>query len=418
MIARRILILAGILLFQTGCLQQQDWIYYRGLNGAGYTPNALHPPLGRRWQLLLQKRRRTAVHFNPPIVSGDTIYFGSSDNNFYAFDIDTGYQIWSYKTRAPVNSIPFVDSERVYFGSNDGFVYALNRENGEKIWDFNTGRTVQSLVLRYKGMIIFTSDQGRTFFLDLDGNLQHSVANPYWKNHTFQVYDDILYWVPQGINFAAYDVVQKRYLPWVEDVRRSRRGFYGVWYSFPALDEDGVYYGRSFYSRRGIPFLSFKARTRREGRDLWEREDNFRPGRRMSINKNNVFERYIHRLDYMAPSLWQNTVIFTAGDTLVRAFNRKSGKTEWTQSFDYPVSSAPTVGGDRVYFGLHGDEDYRGRQLKNGRKPRLVCISARDGGFLWDLETDGIVLSAPVISGNRLMFGTSNYLFYILEEVF
>ena len=47
----------------------------------------------------------------------------------------------------------------------------------------------------------------------------------------------------------------------------------------------------------------------------------------------------------------------------------------------------------------------------------LVCLSARTGRVLWEFETDGDILSAPVIAGQWLVFGTDNSYFYVLEEV-
>ena len=40
------------------------------------------------------------------------------------------------------------------------------------------------------------------------------------------------------------------------------------------------------------------------------------------------------------------------------------------------------------------------------------------GANLASADLRGAILSAPVISGNRIMFGTSKYLFYVLEEIF
>jgi len=62
-----------------------------------------------------------------------------------------------------------------------------------------------------------------------------------------------------------------------------------------------------------------------------------------------------------------------------------------------------------VYFGLMGN-DYS--------PSKLVCISARDGRLLWQMETEGSILSAPVISGKRVIFGTDKNVFYVLEQVF
>jgi len=52
------------------------------------------------------------------------------------------------------------------------------------------------------------------------------------------------------------------------------------------------------------------------------------------------------------------------------------------------------------------------------RQPELVCISARDGRLLWQMETEGSILSAPVIAGKRVIFGTDKSVFYVLERVF
>lgn len=389
-------------------MKQVDWIYFRGNDGSGSTPNSILPPLGIRWNLKLQEAEKADV-FNPPVVRGDSIYFGSYDGNFYSLNVSSGYMDWIFKTRAPVNSVPYAGEKTVYFGSNDGHVYAVNRKDGEKKWDFNTGNTVQSLVLRYKDTILFTSDTGATFFLDPNGKEQHRIDNPVWSHHTFQVYDGIVYWAPLGRRFGAYSLAERRFL-WSIDVDVP----YSVWYSFPAIDEERVYYGSSYLTPSGV-VLHYYAVDRLTGESAWEIEDTMEIGDHTPYNVDTLFLRHVRLLDYMAPSLWKNLVIFTSGDAVVRAYDRVTGSSVWTQTFDYPTSSAPTVAGDRIYFGLRGDHAYA---QTGGEKPSLVCISARDGRILWKMEVDGAILSAPVISGNRIFFGTETNRFYVLEEIF
>jgi outer membrane protein assembly factor BamB len=50
--------------------------------------------------------------------------------------------------------------------------------------------------------------------------------------------------------------------------------------------------------------------------------------------------------------------------------------------------------------------------------PMLVCLRAGDGKLLWSMETEGALLSAPVIAGKRIIFGTDKNVFYVLEQVF
>jgi len=117
----------------------------------------------------------------------------------------------------------------------------------------------------------------------------------------------------------------------------------------------------------------------------------------------------VNKLDFMAPTIWKDLVIFTGGDCTARAFDAKTGVLRWERVFDSPVSSAPTIAAGRVYFGLIEDDF---------NPSKLVCISARDGKLLWQTETEGCLLSAPVIAGKRIIFGTDKSVFYVLEQVF
>lgn len=393
------------------CERQVDWVTYRGVNGSGATPNALYPPLGQRWKLRLQfEEGKEARSFNPPIIKGETVYFGSNDKNFYALDIESGYMRWIFPAKNNVNSVPYIYEDTVYFGANDGKLYAVNINDGREEWSFQSGRTVQSLVYRYEDDIIFTSDTGATFFLDPAGNVTNRLPNPTWSHHTFQVYEGVLYWAPQRAGFGAYDIRQRRFL-WNVNVQ------FGIplWYSFPAIDEKKVYFGRSLFTGSGSgTSLSYFAMDRKTGRSLWEKKANFQWSSYTSRTGYNVFYRYVYMLDYMAPSLWKDLVIFSSGDTTLRAFQKSDGELAWKKSFPYHISSAPTVAGDRIYIGIYGSE--LKKIVKN--PPKLVCLSARDGRILWEMELEGAILSAPVISGRRMLFGTDQNRFYVLEEIF
>ena len=406
------------------CHPDLDWLQYRGERGAGYTSNAIYPPLGLRWKLRLQEnlKEKEARAFNPPVVIGDTLYFGSTDGNFYALDTETGFMRWIFPTKGRVNSIPFADSKSgtIYFGSNDTRVYAVDIKSGKKLWDFRTGRTIQSLIFRYKDSVIFTSDQGATFFLDANTEpgtrprVEYRIPNPVWSHHTFQVYDGIVYWAPKGRGFGAFDIEKKEFL-WEVNVTAP----YPLWYSFPGISGDLIFYASSYYTgsyRRPNVLFRYYAADRKTGEMRWEKEANFAPGTKMKPSYRNYFRRHVYLLDYMAPAIYKDTVIFTSGDTVVRAFDAKSGSEAWSKHFAYPTSSAPTIAGDRVYFGIHGSAIRDPEDLSEA--PRLICLSAATGRKLWDMELEGAILSAPVVSGSRIMFGTDKQMFYILEEIF
>ena len=158
-------LLAAAALTLAGCGAAQDWVQFRGERGQGVASASLHPPLGVKWKLRLQESQEPGMVFNPPVVKGDTVYFGAPDGNLYALDLNSGYMRWVFKTDGVINSIPYADEKRVYVGSNDGAVYGVSRKDGTKLWSYQTESTVQSTVMRYEDSIVFASDGGRVYFL-------------------------------------------------------------------------------------------------------------------------------------------------------------------------------------------------------------------------------------------------------------
>lgn len=406
-------VLAVLLVTGTSCGSRTDWIQFRGEHGRGATSNALRPPLGMKWKLRLQRQDERAPVFNPPIIKDGTIFFGSSDGNFYALDIVSGYMRWVFRTEGIINSVPFADEKNVYFGSNDGKVYAVSLDEGEEVWEFETESTVQSTVVRYEDSVIFTSDGGSTYFLSMDGEEEHRLANPTWHRDTFQMHDGVMYFAPgpqsRPHSLGAYSLREKKYL-WLLNTASMR----ATWYSFPALKGDAVHLATSAYRYQHLEF-TYYAFARETGELIWSHRDQsyFDEGPIDPFVLYTLFMRNLRLLDYMAPSIWNNLVVYTSGDAVVRALRAGTGEPVWRRVLDYPTSSSPTVAGDRVYFGLHGDSEGAGL-----RKPRLVCLSVRDGTTLWELELEGALMSAPVISGKWLVFGTDSNMFYVLEELY
>jgi outer membrane protein assembly factor BamB len=75
------------------------------------------------------------------------------------------------------------------------------------------------------------------------------------------------------------------------------------------------------------------------------------------VESGRMFADNMKLLDYLAPAIGRNLVIYTSGDTLVRAFQAGNGTLTWTRAFDRPTTSAPVIAGrwivvgtDRNYF--------------------------------------------------------------------
>lgn len=76
---------------------------------------------------------------SPALVDG-VAYVGSWDGNIYAFNANTGAQIWNYATgRIGFSSTPAVINGKLYTGADDGNVYCLDATTGTKLWAANAG---------------------------------------------------------------------------------------------------------------------------------------------------------------------------------------------------------------------------------------------------------------------------------------
>ena len=98
-----------------------------------------------------------AISSSPVVGPDGTIYFGSSDTNFYAVDGSTGKLKWKYKTGGTIDSSPTLGSDgTIYFGGWDGYFYALDSATGKLKWTFTVGSYVSSgAALTNDGTVIF-----------------------------------------------------------------------------------------------------------------------------------------------------------------------------------------------------------------------------------------------------------------------
>jgi outer membrane protein assembly factor BamB len=389
-----------------------DWTSFRGNDGSGNSASSVMPPVGLRWKILLQKHVGQDRFFNQPVVANNTIYFGSSDGNFYSMDIRTGFMNWTVRTGGPVNSVPCVDAKNVYFGSSDGKVYAVARKTGKTSWTFATAGAVNSTLVLWRGMIVAAADTDAVYILSPAGKQLFRLSNEYWYHNSFQVCDDRIVFAPgspdEPLNLAIFDLAKKRYL-W--SLESSLENY--PWFSFPAVRGSRLYYSSTGLDRDGMGESSgdlaykFYCLDFETGAVIWTNEARsvFSPGSDYSAPHS--FAEGILLLDYGAPLLWRNRVIYACGDSMLRSFDSGDGREVWSREYADPLSSAVSSAGDRLYFGLRS----------RGEKGRLVCASASTGKELWSIAVEGSPLNSPVIAGSRIFFGTDAGYFYVLEEV-
>ncbi len=86
------------------------------------------------------KGLRSMRNYDPafhPVVVGQRVYFGSSvDDSVHCLDLQTGRELWTFTTDAPVRVAPTYWKENLYFGSDDGFAYCISAQDGTLVWKF------------------------------------------------------------------------------------------------------------------------------------------------------------------------------------------------------------------------------------------------------------------------------------------
>ena len=104
--------------------------------------------------------RRLGGFWSSPAYEDGVVLIGSLSGYFYAIDIKTGKERWSYRTRAPIAHCPAVYNGAVFFAAEDMHAYSINVATGKLKWKSERmhGLTVKHswpVVAAIEGVVIF-----------------------------------------------------------------------------------------------------------------------------------------------------------------------------------------------------------------------------------------------------------------------
>jgi outer membrane protein assembly factor BamB len=101
--------------------------------------------------------------YSSAAVAGDRVVVGGRDKVVHCLNARTGKAIWTFATRARVDSSPAIAGERVYVGSNDGRFYVLDLATGKKVWEFEAGAPLSASPAIAGGRIVIGSQDGKLY---------------------------------------------------------------------------------------------------------------------------------------------------------------------------------------------------------------------------------------------------------------
>lgn len=91
---------------------------------------------------------------------------GTSDGKFVqAVSLNTGKEIWKFKTISVVWSSPLIDNNKVYVTTNEGELYCLDLFSGKKINDYQAQGKIFSSPVINDSLLFFGTDKGILYAL-------------------------------------------------------------------------------------------------------------------------------------------------------------------------------------------------------------------------------------------------------------
>jgi len=105
-----------------------------------------------------------------PIIQDGTLYYGTNNSIFYAVDIGTRKEKWSFVTKGRVVSPPIIAGDLVVFNDYDQqhtrFFYGLDRTTGVKKWEFDIQDDSTALTVS-DGIPYFATNDGGIHAIDI-----------------------------------------------------------------------------------------------------------------------------------------------------------------------------------------------------------------------------------------------------------
>jgi len=109
-----------------------------------------------------QHPQRHFPFYSSAAVTRNRIVVGGRDKIVHGLNL-AGKAVWTFATKARVESSPAIAGGRVFVGSNDGRFYVLNLNTGAKLWEFDAGAPLSASPAIGRGRIVIGSQDGRLY---------------------------------------------------------------------------------------------------------------------------------------------------------------------------------------------------------------------------------------------------------------
>lgn len=104
-----------------------------------------------------------------PVVLGGTAFVASMDGDVFAFDVETGQQLWEpFSTSGAIPELNIVGEDRLFVAALDRYVYILDTTTGEPVFEpFRAEGWVWSAPVVLNDVAYFADFAGKVYGLDI-----------------------------------------------------------------------------------------------------------------------------------------------------------------------------------------------------------------------------------------------------------
>lgn len=308
------------------------------------------------------------IYSSPAVVDG-VVYIGSDDNNVYAFDAETGTEVWTFETGGRVLTSPAVVGGVVYIGSYDKNLYALDSDTGNALWTFPMDGWVTADPVVADGVVYCGGLMDPLYAIDaVTGveiwNVTLGVSENPSVDSSPAVAEGILYVAGNETSLYALDITDG------SEIWNFTTG--SKISSSPSIAD-----GKVFYSSWDKNVYALDASN---GAMLW----NFTTGGGGEMDS--------------SPAVAYGVVYIGGCDNNVYALDALTGDEIWHFSTGNVIYSSPTFANDVVYVGSWDGKMY--------------AIDALTGEEIWHFETGDPIFSSPAVAEGTVFFGSLDNRFY------
>lgn len=101
-----------------------------------------------------------------PTCADGRVYVGGLDRKIHAIDAGTGQGLWTFSAAGGFHTSPLVVEGLVHAGSRDGCMYAVDASTGALVWKYQTGGQVLQSAAYQDGVVFFGAQDARVYALD------------------------------------------------------------------------------------------------------------------------------------------------------------------------------------------------------------------------------------------------------------